>query len=42
MGWDGYIRKKKDMNPGVFVYWAELEFYDGHIEFLKGDVTLVK
>ncbi|HFC01387.1 MAG TPA: T9SS type B sorting domain-containing protein, partial [Phaeodactylibacter sp.] len=39
MGWDGTF-KNKNMNPGVFVYFAEIEFLDGRVEIYKGDVTL--
>lgn len=38
-GWDGYFRGKK-MNPAVFVYFAEVEYFDGQVELFKGDVTL--
>jgi hypothetical protein len=30
------------MNPGVFVYWALVEFLDGEKVLLRGDVTLVR
>ncbi len=39
LGWDGRFLGK-DMNPAVFVWWAEVEFFDGEKELLKGDVTL--
>jgi len=40
-GWDGtYLGQP--MNPAVFVWVAELEFLDGEVVFLKGDVTLVR
>lgn len=38
-GWDGTMRGQK-FNPGVFVYYAEIEFFDGLVEIFKGDVTL--
>jgi len=38
-GWDGFF-KGELMNPGVFVYMAEIEFTDGRTELFKGDVTL--
>ncbi len=38
-GWDGKFRNKL-LNPGVYVYFAEIEFYDGVVEIFKGDVTL--
>ena len=40
-GWDGSFRGQ-GMNPGVFVWVAEVEFIDGEVLFLKGDVTLVR
>ncbi len=40
-GWDGRF-KGKEMNPGVFVYFAEIEFIDGRVLIYKGDVTLMK
>ena len=39
--WDGYF-KGKAMNPGVFIYTAEIEFIDGRKQLYKGDVTLMK
>lgn len=41
LGWDGRF-KGKEMNPGVFVWFAEVEFLDGHVEIFEGDVTLVR
>ena len=38
-GWNGTL-KSKQLNPGVFVYHAEVEMSDGRIESLKGDVFL--
>lgn len=40
MGWDGRQKDQK-MNPGVFIWKAEVEFIDGSIEELYGDVTLM-
>ena len=40
-GWDGTFRGKP-MNPGVFVYYAEIEFLDGERRTYKGDVTLIR
>ena len=40
-GWDG-IYKNERMNPGVFVYSAEVEFIDGVIKSYTGDFTLVR
>jgi len=40
-GWDGRFRGK-EMNPGVYVWWAEVEYSDGTTEIFKGDVTIVR
>ena len=40
-GWDGYHRGVT-MNPGVFVYYAQIEFIDGRVELFEGSVTLVR
>ncbi len=40
-GWDGRF-KGELMNPAVFVFYAEVEFLDGHVEVYKGDVSIVK
>lgn len=40
MGWDGKF-KGKTMNPGVYVYFAEIEFADGTTKIFKGDVSLM-
>jgi len=40
MGWDGRF-EQQPMNPGVFIWKAEIEFIDGRIEQLYGDVTLM-
>lgn len=37
--WDGTFRGKQ-FNSGVFVYFAEIEFFDGVTEIFKGDVTI--
>ena len=39
-GWDG-MNDGKMLNPGVFVYYAEVELIDGTVEIIKGDVALV-
>ncbi|MEM9921494.1 MAG: choice-of-anchor L domain-containing protein, partial [Bacteroidota bacterium] len=39
-GWDGSFRGEM-LNPGVFVYLAEVEFVDGFRKMYKGDVTLL-
>ena len=40
-GWDGEFRGEK-LNPAVFVWFAEVEFIDGEVLLLKGDVTLLR
>ena len=40
-GWDGTFRGEP-MNPGVFVWVAEVEFIDGQVVVLEGDVTLLR
>ncbi|MCB9283910.1 MAG: gliding motility-associated C-terminal domain-containing protein [Lewinellaceae bacterium] len=40
-GWDGSHRGIP-MPPAVFVWFAEIEFNDGHTEIFEGDVTLVR
>jgi gliding motility-associated-like protein len=40
-GWDGRFRGDF-LNPGVFIYYAEVLFKDGRIELLKGDVMISK
>ena len=40
-GWDGHFRNEK-MDPGVFAYITEIEFVDGVVELIAGDVTLMK
>ncbi len=39
-GWNGNYRTNK-MNPGVFVYYAVIEFIDGSTQLFEGDVTLL-
>lgn len=41
LGWDGRWRGKK-VNPGVFVYLLEVEYFDGTKESLKGDITVLR
>lgn len=38
-GWNGAFRGKK-LNPGVYVWYAEIEFSDGLVKVYKGDVTV--
>lgn len=40
-GWDGSFNGEK-MIPGVYIYFAEIEFTDGVIIQYKGDVTLMR
>ncbi|MBP7821635.1 MAG: gliding motility-associated C-terminal domain-containing protein [Saprospiraceae bacterium] len=40
-GWDGTFNNKP-MNPEVFVYTAEIQYKDGTITIISGDVTLIK
>lgn len=40
-GWNGQFRGDM-LNPGVFVYHATIIYLDGHIEFKKGDVTIMR
>lgn len=41
LGWNGEFRGKR-MQPAVFVWTAEVAFFDGRVRVFKGDVTLVK
>lgn len=40
-GWDGNFKGQK-CNPGVYVYWVEVEALNGKKWTLKGDVTLLR
>ena len=40
-GWDGQLNGR-EMNTGVYVYVAEIEFLDGLVEVFKGDVLLMR
>ncbi len=40
-GWDGRHRGQ-DLNPGVFVWYAEIEFLDGSTDLYKGDIILTR
>jgi len=40
-GWDGFF-KGEEMNSGVYVWMTEVEYLDGEISLLSGDVTIVK
>lgn len=41
VGWDGRFRGER-LDPAVFIWMAEVELLDGHIELFRGDVTLVR
>ncbi len=41
LGWDGTYRGK-DMQPGVYIWMAEVLFLDGTKAFYTGDVTLIR
>jgi gliding motility-associated-like protein len=40
-GWDGTFGGKP-VNTGIFAYYVKVEYFDGRIETLKGDVSLVR
>ena len=39
-GWDGTFRKK-NMAPGIYTWFAEVQFIDGQVVMFKGEVALV-
>jgi hypothetical protein len=41
VGWDGNF-KSKAVNPGVYVWYVEVEHIDGTEEASKGNTTLIK
>jgi hypothetical protein len=41
LGWNGSVKGKQPA-PGVFVWYAEVEYADGVVELLKGDVTVIR
>ncbi len=41
MGWDGKHRGQF-LNPGVFTWFAEVEFTDSSVELYEGDVVLIR
>ncbi len=41
LGWDG-THRGEPMNPGVFVYVAEVEFIDDSVLQFEGDITLIR
>jgi gliding motility-associated-like protein len=40
-GWDGSHRGQL-LSAGVYLYFAEIEFFDGHVETVMGEVTLLR
>jgi gliding motility-associated-like protein len=40
-GWDGMF-KGRPMDAGVYVFWVELEFFDGRRDVVSGEVTLMR
>jgi gliding motility-associated-like protein len=40
-GWDGTFNSE-ELNPAVFVWFAEVEMVDGTVEILEGDVMLLR
>jgi gliding motility-associated-like protein len=40
-GWDG-LYKGKVMNPDTFIFWAELERFDGSTFIEKGGFSMVR
>ncbi len=40
-GWDGR-HKGQDVTTGIYVYYAEIEFFDGRTEIMAGDITVVR
>jgi len=41
LGWDGTFQGQL-LKPAVFVFFAEVEFIDGWVELVKGDVALIR
>jgi len=41
LGWTGQWRGK-DVGPGVYIYVADVEYFDGSSEVISGDVTVVR
>ena len=39
--WNGTY-KGKDVGPGVYLYFVEIEFMDGRTEKIIGDLTVIK
>lgn len=41
VGWDGRFNGQ-EVNPGVFIWMAEIIFLDGETQILSGDVTVIR
>ena len=41
LGWNG-THRGQEMNSGVYVWMAEVEFIDGEVVLFKGDVALMR
>ncbi|MGL5889037.1 MAG: gliding motility-associated C-terminal domain-containing protein, partial [Bacteroidia bacterium] len=41
LGWDGTFGGKP-VNTGIYAYYVKVEFFDGRVETLKGDISLVR
>lgn len=41
-GWDGKIQGKDNAPAGVYIYFAELRFFDGRSLMIKGDISLIR
>ena len=39
--WDGRLRNK-ELNEGVFIFYAEVEFIDGKVILYEGNVNLIR
>jgi trimeric autotransporter adhesin len=40
-GWDGLFNGQP-VQPGVYIWWAEVEYTDGTVETIKGDITIIE
>jgi gliding motility-associated-like protein len=40
-GWDGKLNGK-EVQPGVYPYFVEVEYLDGAVEVIEGDLTLMR
>lgn len=41
LGWDGYYRGQQ-VNPDVYVYYTEVELFEGRTVIYKGDITVTR